>query len=106
MRLLFDQGVPVPLRHHLSEHQVATTYELGWSSLKNGELLKHAQEQGFEVLLTTDQHLKYQQNLTGRHIAIVVLSTTSWPRIQRALSAIATKIADVQPNDYREVAIP
>lgn len=86
MRLLFDQGTPVPLGKYLPTHQVSTAHELGWGNLKNGELLQQAEEDGFEVLVTTDQNLRYQQNLTGRKIAVVVLTTTSWPRIQKAIS--------------------
>ena len=77
MRILFDQGTPVPLRNYLSHYQAVTVFELGWDTLNNGDLLKQAEEAGIEVLLTTDQNLKYQQNLAGRTIAIVVLSTTS-----------------------------
>jgi len=79
MRVLFDQGTPAPLRHLLPGHVVSTAYELGWSTRKNGELLAAAEGQAFEVLVTTDTNLKYQQNLAARRIAIVVLSTTSWP---------------------------
>lgn len=59
MRILFDQGTPVPLRNHLVTHQISTAFELGWSRVENGELLKLAEEGGFEVLVTTDQNLKY-----------------------------------------------
>lgn len=105
MRVLFDQGTPVPLRHHLSAHEVSTAYELGWSSLKNGDLLQTAEDQGFEVLVTTDQNLKYQQNLSNRRIAIVVLASTSWPRIQLALSSVVEAIDMSQPNGYVEISI-
>lgn len=75
MLVLFDQGTPAPLRHALVGHAVETAYERGWSSLNNGELIAAAEAAGFEVLVTTDKNLKYQQNLTGRCIAIVVLHT-------------------------------
>jgi len=68
-------------------HEVTTAYERDWSGLKNGELLDAAEKQGFEVLVTTDSNLKYQQNLKSRRIAVVVLSTPSWPRIQRSVAA-------------------
>lgn len=106
MRVLFDQGTPAPLRNHLSGHQVSTAFELGWGSLKNGELLEQAQSHGFEVLVTTDQNLKYQQNLTKRQIAIVVLSSTSWPRIQKVLPGIVEAVSSIQPNSYAEVMVP
>jgi hypothetical protein len=106
VRVLFDQGTPAPLRNHLTGHHVSTAYEMGWGNLKNGELLEQAQIQGFEVLVTTDQNLKYQQNLTKRQIAIVVLSSTSWPRIQKVLPGIVEAISGIQPNSYAEVGVP
>ena len=106
MRVLFDQGTPVPLRNHLSDHQVSTAYELGWGSLKNGELLQQAESRDFEVLITTDQNLKYQQNLANRRIAIVVLSSTSWPRIQKVVSSIVGAISNIKQNSYVEVSVP
>jgi hypothetical protein len=65
MRILFDQGTPTPLRYHLLGHQVALAYEQGWSTLENGELLNAAEAAGFEVLITTDKNLRYQQNLAS-----------------------------------------
>jgi glutamate racemase len=105
LKILFDQGTPVPLRGHISNHHVTTAYELGWATLKNGELLAAAESHGFDVLMTTDTNLQYQQNLTQRKIAIVVLSTTSWPRIQKSIKAILTAIDLATPNSYQNVAI-
>jgi hypothetical protein len=65
MRVLFDQGTPDPLRQALLGHEVATAYERGWFTLKNGELLEVAEREGYEVFVTTDSNLKYQQNLAG-----------------------------------------
>jgi hypothetical protein len=83
VRVLFDQGTPVPLRDSLQQYDVSTAFERGWSELKNGELLDAAEREGFTVFVTTDTKPKFQQNLTGRRIAIVALLTTSWPRITR-----------------------
>ena len=105
MRVLFDQGTPAPLRKHLDSHEVSTAYELGWGKLENGALLQHAESHGFEVLVTTDQNLKYQQNLIRRKIAVVVLSTTSWPRIQKSLPAIIEAISASRENGYLEVTV-
>lgn len=105
MRVLFDQGTPVPLRHSLADHEVTTAYELGWSTLKNGELLEAAERAGFEVLVTTDLNLRYQQNLDSRRIAVVVLSTPSWPRVQRAVVEVVKAISAASPGSYTEVAI-
>jgi hypothetical protein len=71
MKILFDQGTPVPLRRYLQGHDVTTAFELGWSSLSNGELLKRA-EALFDLIITTDQKLRYQQNLSKRNLAVLV----------------------------------
>ena len=106
MRILFDQGTPVPLRESLTQHEVSTAYERGWSKLKNGELLDAAEREGFGVLVTTDTKLKFQQNLGARRIAIVALSSTSWPRIERAIDAVIRAINAASPGSYTEVEIP
>jgi hypothetical protein len=106
VRVLFDQGTPVPLRQHLPNHSIRTAFELGWSALKNGELLARAEAEGFEALVTTDRNLKYQQNLAARRIAIVVLGTTSWPRIQASASLVMRAIDSAVPGGYAEVSIP
>lgn len=106
MKILFDQGTPVPLRNHLSNHSVSTAFELGWATLNNGDLLQQAESNGFEILITTDQNLKYQQNLSERIIAIVVLSATSWPRIKQVLPKVIEAVDSIQPNGYIEVIVP
>jgi len=106
VRVLFDQGTPVPLRHHLPHHSIRTAFELGWSALKNGELLARAEADGFEALVTTDRNLKYQQSLADRRIAIVVLGTKSWPRIQASASLVLRAIDSAVPGGYAEVLIP
>ena len=103
MQVLFDQGTPVPLRRYLAPHAVATVFEKGWSTLQNGGLLHMAENEKFEVLVTTDQNLKHQQNLKARRIAIVVLMTTSWPRIERKVTRVVAAINSVKPGDYIEV---
>ena len=103
MRVLFDQGTPAPLRTALVEHDVVTAHEKGWSQLQNGDLITAAEQSGFEVFVTTDKNLKYQQNLSGRSIAIVVLLTTRWPRIQSQLPSVVTAINQAQRGSYCEV---
>lgn len=105
MRILFDQGVPRPLRHSVEGHEVSTAYEQGWSLLKNGELLKAAEESGYEVFVTTDANLKHQQNLTNRRLGIVVLLSTSWPRMQREISSIVDAINAATVGSYTEVKV-
>ena len=87
-------------------HEVATAHELGWSRLNNGELMDAADKQNFLVFVTTDSNLKYQQNLKGRRIAVVVLTSTSWPRIQRAVGAVIRAIDGAFEGNYTEVEIP
>lgn len=106
MKVLFDQGTPAPLRRDLPGHTVETAYELGWSSLQNGALIAAAEAAGFEVFVTTDRNLKYQQNLVGRNLSIVVLLSTSWPRIQRALPQIVQAVDAAVPGGYCEVRVP
>jgi hypothetical protein len=105
LRILFDHGVPAPLREHLRAHEIRTAYELGWSTLRNGELLTLAAAQ-FDAMITTDRNLKSQQNLAAFEIAILVLPTTSWPRLQRMLGEIATAVESLKQMKYRELEEP
>src|SRR5436190_20231610 len=91
MKILFDQGTPAPLRYALRGHLVATAHEMGWAQLANGDLL-NAAEASFDAFVTTDQNLRYQQNLRGRKLAILILSTTRWPRLQRHLPEITAAV--------------
>jgi hypothetical protein len=106
VKVLFDQGTPAPLRKSLVNHEVTTAHEQGWSQLQNGELIATAEASGFEVFVTTDKNLKYQQNLAGRSLAIVVLLTTSWPRIKGHLPVVVEAINQAQRGSYREVSVP
>lgn len=106
MRILFDQGTPAPLRSHLSTHQVSTAFELNWGTLTNGVLLFEAEPAGFDVLVTKDQNLRYQQNLSGRRIAVVVIASTSWPRIRNCATAVVKVIESMTPGGYVEFAVP
>ena len=83
MKILFDQGTPVPLRRHLTGNVVDTVFERGWSHLKNRELLDAAEQDGYGLLITTDQNLKYQQNLGGRHLAIPFDLLAPYPTADR-----------------------
>jgi hypothetical protein len=105
VKVLFDQGTPAPLRRALLDHVVETAFERGWASLRNGELLAAAESAGFDVFVTTDRNLKYQQNLEGRELSIVVLLGASWPRIQAVLPAVVRAIDDAQQGGYTEVKL-
>jgi predicted nuclease of predicted toxin-antitoxin system len=106
MKILFDQGAPVPLRNYLPNHTVETAYEKGWNALKNGELLDEAEADGFDALVTTDQNLRYQQNLSGRAISVVVLLTTSWPRIRSNVALVTRAVDNIHAGSYQEIDFP
>ena len=81
---------------------MGTAYELGWSTVTNGELIRLAVQEGYELLITTDTNLRYQQNLQSRSIAILVpTTTTSWPRIRQVTGAIQSAVADIREGDYQ-----
>ena len=103
MRILFDQGTPVPLRDALPNHMVETAYERSWFKLSNGDLLAAAERDGFDLFITTDQNLRYQQNLSSRKIAIFVLPTTRWPEIRQHVSEIAGAVAAMKSGEFREL---
>jgi len=103
MKILLDQGTPAPLRHSLPGHSVATAFERGWSNLQNGDLIRVAEADGFQTLITTDQSLKHQQNLRGRKLAILVLPTTSWLKIQKHADKIPAAVNALKPGDYQEL---
>jgi predicted nuclease of predicted toxin-antitoxin system len=104
MKILFDQGTPAPLRHALTGHTVSTAYEMGWASLANGDLLDAA-ERGFDVLVTTDQNLPYQQNLKGRRLAILILPTTSWPKLKDRLREVEAALAALEPGSVTRLPL-
>jgi hypothetical protein len=105
MKILFDQGTPIPLRNELKDHNVQTAYELGWAKLANGELLAAAEKEGFEIMITTDQNLRYQQNLADRKLAVIVLSTTSWPRISTDAAQIAKVANEIGAGSFVKIEI-
>jgi len=103
MRILFDQGTPVPLRRHLHPNTVDTAAELGWSQLSNGDLIAAAEREGYDLLITTDQNLRYQQNFSERKIGIIVLTTTSWPKIKRGIANVLAALGSLQESNDVEV---
>lgn len=97
--------MPHPLRFHLTGHQVFTTDHQGWKSVRNGNLLGKAEQAGFEVLITADQSMSYQQNMAGRSLGLIVLSTPSWPRIQLNVATITESVAQCSPGSVRYVEV-
>ena len=94
----------MPLRDHLRGHEVTTAFEIGWSELSNGELLARAERQ-FQVFVTTDQQLRYQQNIEGRTIAVLVLPYANWIKLEPHAVMIAAAVSSLQPGDYVELAL-
>jgi hypothetical protein len=102
MRILFDQGTPAPLRRALPNHSVSTAYEMACTQLSNGALLRAAEQQ-FDVFITTDKNLRYQQNIAITRLAILVLPTTNWPKIQARRDLVAAAIERLRPGDVVEL---
>lgn len=102
MLILFDNGTPAPLRHALSGHVVVEAVERGWDRLANGELIAAAEAAGFELLLTTDKNMRYQQDLTNRKLAFVVLGNQQWPTlrryVERVVAAVNAATREVMPR--------
>ena len=101
MRIVFDKNVPVGVRRFLPKHEVRTFAEMQWHpQLENGELLNGAEAAGFDVMVTSDQNIKYQQNLTGRSISLVVLGSNIWPIVRDHGAAITDKVDAATPGSY------
>src|SRR5450432_4065820 len=106
MRVLFDQATPVPIRTFLAGHTVSTATREGWDRLQNGGLLNAAESAGFDVLVTTDKNMQYQQNLTDRKIAIILLGKQQWPELQAHVQLVVAAVNAAKPGTYIEVDIP
>jgi len=104
--VLLDNNVPRGLTRALTAHTVTEAQEHGWATLKNGDLLSAAEEAGFEVLVTSDKNIRYQQNLKDRKIALVVLSIGRWQPVKRRLAEIAAAVGGAASGSYTEVFIP
>ena len=107
MRVLFDHGTPKGLARFLADHTVVTAQWQGWDTLSNGELLDAAEAAGFDALVTTDSRIRYQQNLTNRGIALVVLiGSTKWSQVRLNADRILKAVRDSARGSYVEVEIP
>jgi putative NIF3 family GTP cyclohydrolase 1 type 2 len=102
-RVLLDENVPHKLRLSLARNEVTTVAYGGWSGLKNGELLSAAEREGFDVFLTGDRGLEYQQNLANRKIAIVWLSTNNWPILKKHVARVAAAVEGARPGTFARV---
>jgi len=106
MKIILDESVPQKLRLLIEGHAVVTVAFQGWSGLKNGALLTAAEEAGYELFITADQEITCQQNLTGRKMALLVLSTNNWDLVKGGIAEIRAAIEAVTPGSYAEVKIP
>lgn len=106
MKVVLDQNTPRAVASLLPGHEVRHASDQGWSELTNGDLLKAAEEAGFAVLVTADQGIRYQQNLTGRRIALVVLSTNNWRVLREHPGLLAEAVSRTIPGGFEEVGFP
>ena len=105
MRILLDEYVPWPTHRLLTNHSCVSVQACGWAGIKNGELLQLA-ETDFDLFITSDQNIRYQQNLAGRKIAVLELSTNDIGRIEAAASLIQDAVEKIQPVEFEQLEIP
>jgi hypothetical protein len=105
MLILFDHVTPKGIARFLPGHTVTKAKDRGWDTLSNGDLLAAGEEAGFDVLVTADKNMRYQQNLEGRRIALVVLSTPQWPVVKLHLDKIAAAVNAATAGSYIEVKL-
>jgi hypothetical protein len=103
MRVLLDENIPHGVRSLLPEHEVFTVAYLNWVGMKNGQLLNAAEEAGFDVLITSDHSIPYQQNMAGRKLAMLMLSTADWNLLKVAVPRIAEVLSTVEPGSFTRV---
>jgi predicted nuclease of predicted toxin-antitoxin system len=105
MKILLDECVPWPMHRLLAGHECRTAQQCGWGGVKNGELIRLAENE-FDLFVTSDQNLRYQQNLAGRKISILELSTNKLRRIEAAAELISTTVISLNPGEFRQLQIP
>jgi len=98
MKILFDNGTPKPIARSLTGHEITYARRIGWHELKNGDLIQRAEEAGYEVLLSTDKNIRYQQNLSRRKIALVILGNSQWPRVRLYPDRVADGVNACTPG--------
>ncbi len=106
MKVLFDNGTPKPIAKRLLGHLVTYARQIGWQELENGELIRRAEDAGYDVLLSTDKNIQYQQKLSGRKIALVILGNSQWPVVRLHLDKVVAAINACVPGTYTEIDIP
>jgi hypothetical protein len=106
MKILLDECVPLQVRHALAGHEVATAQKMGWGGISNGDLLDKAEQAGFDIFVVADKNLRYQQNLSGRHMAILELWTNHRPTLEKHFAEIRTAVEKLSPGEYFILEIP
>ncbi len=106
MRILFDHSTPAPLRYALSGHLIVEAVERGWERLVNGTLLDEAEAAGFDGFITADKNIRYQQNLTGRKMAILALGNAQWPVLRGYVQRVVAALNAATPGSCTDVEIP
>ncbi len=106
MLILFDHSAPAPLRYALKRHIVVEAAEREWDKLVNGDLLNEAEAAGFDLFITADKNMRYQQNLSTRKISIVVLGNAQWPVLRRYVDRVVAAVDAATPGGYVEVEVP
>lgn len=106
IRILLDQNAPLGLRRILGGYEVATAASLGWSTVENGDLVRAAEQAGFAVLITCDRNIRYQQNLVGRQLALIELTTNQWATIRDNVAEVLAVIQTATPGSYATVRFP
>ena len=106
MRVFLDNSVPVGVARLISHHTVSTSPQLGLTRVQNGDLLAAAESEGFEVMVTADQSIKYQQDLKKRTIALVVLGSNIWPLVRDYAAVIVGAVDAAQPGSFEFIEIP
>ena len=105
MKVLFDENIPAPLRHHLTGHSVDTVQDRGWEGIRNGLLLDRVEDNGYELLITADQGIRHQQTLSGRQLAVLVLLSNSWPAIRHVTKDILSTVNRMTAGDLIELPV-
>lgn len=106
IRILLDQNAPLGLRRAFQQHEIIHADELGWGRLRNGELIRAAEEAGFVIMITCDRNVRYQQNLGGRRIALIELAGGGWPTIRNCLDRILAAVEGARPGSYTVIPMP
>ena len=105
MKILFDHNVPHKLRRSLIGHEVSTAEAMGWAELENGDLLRAGEDAGFDLMMTCDKNIPYQQNLRGRRLAMVVLSMNNWNILKHRTEPIIAAVDAATEGSFQYVKL-